>query len=126
MVVRHLVGPVFRWSGTTHLAINRRFILRIPILGPDGMALFPFILVRQTNPSPTLLNHERIHLRQQAELGVLPFYLWYIVEYGIRRIQYRDRYAAYRNISFEREAFTNDNDLTYLESRRFWAFWQYL
>jgi hypothetical protein len=90
------------------------------------MALFPFILVRQPNPGPTLLNHERIHLRQQAELGVLPFYLWYVVEYGIRRFQYRDRYAAYRNISFEREAFANDNDLTYLESRRFWAFWQYL
>ena len=90
------------------------------------MALFPFILVRQPNPGPTLLNHERIHLRQQAELGVLPFYLWYVIEYGIRRFQYRDRYAAYRNISFEREAFANDNNLTYLESRRFWAFWQYL
>lgn len=90
------------------------------------MALFPFILVRQANPGPTLLNHERIHLRQQAELGILPFYLWYVVEYGIRRIQHRDHYTAYRNISFEREAFANDADLTYLKTRPFWAFWQYI
>lgn len=90
------------------------------------MALFPFILVRQANPGPALLNHERIHLRQQAELGILPFYLWYVVEYGIRWFQYRHHYTAYRNISFEREAFANDANLTYLRTRPFWAFWRYL
>jgi hypothetical protein len=102
------------------------FVIHIPSLGPDGMALFPFILVRKPNPHPTLLNHERIHLRQQAELGIVPFYVWYVVEYVIRRFQYRDHYRAYRNISFEREAFTNDQDLTYLKKRSFWGFWQYL
>ena len=86
-------------------AINRRLILRIPFLGPDGMALFPFILVRHPNPGPVLLNHERIHLRQQVEMGVLFFYVWYVAEYGIRWLQYRNAYAAYRNISFEREAY---------------------
>lgn len=103
-----------------------RFIVRVPRLGPDGMALFPFILVRQPNPGPILVNHERIHLRQQAELGVLPFYLWYLTEYLIRRIQYRDHYEAYRNISFEREAFANETNLTYLRTRRWWGFWRYL
>jgi hypothetical protein len=90
------------------------------------MALFPFILVRQPNPGPTLINHERIHLRQQAEMGILAFYLWYGIEYGIRWFQYRDHYAAYRNISFEREAFDNDADLDYLKTRRLWAFWSYI
>ena len=103
-----------------------RFIVRVSRLGPDGMALFPFILVRQPNPGPILVNHERIHLRQQAELGVLPFYVWYLTEYLIRRIQYRDHYEAYRNISFEREAFANETNLTYLRTRRWWAFWRYL
>ncbi len=102
------------------------FIVCIPSLGPDGMALFPFILVRQPNPGPVLLNHERIHLRQQAELGILPFYLWYVVEYLIRRLRYGDHYTAYRNISFEREAFANDMNLVYLKQRRWWAFWHYL
>ena len=90
------------------------------------MALFPFILVRQPNPGLTLLNHERIHLRQQAEMGVLPFYVWYVIEYGIRRVQYGNGYKAYRNISFEREAFANDGNLDYLKTRRFWAFWPYV
>ncbi|GAB3571525.1 hypothetical protein GCM10027578_29940 [Spirosoma luteolum] len=105
---------------------NSRFILRIPSLGPDGMALFPFILVRQPNPGPVLVNHERIHLRQQAEMGIIPFYLWYLIEYVVRRFQFRDHYEAYRNISFEREAFTNDADLHYLRGRRWWAFLRYL
>ena len=102
------------------------FIIHVASLGPDGMALFPFILVRHRHPGPTLLNHERIHLRQQLELGILPFYLWYVIEYLIRRIQYRDHYTAYRHICFEREAFANDRDLNYLNTRRYWAFRRYL
>lgn len=102
------------------------FIVHISSLRPDGMALFPFILVRQPNPGPTLINHERIHLRQQLELGILLFYLWYVIEYGIRWVQYRNHYTAYRNISFEREAFANDQNLTYLKTRSFWGFWRYV
>jgi hypothetical protein len=90
------------------------------------MALFPFILVRQPNPGPILVNHEQIHLRQQIEMGVLPFYLWYLIEYLIRRVRYRDHYEAYRNISFEREAFANETNLVYLRTRRWWGFWRYL
>lgn len=108
------------------MATINKFIIQISSLGPDGMALFPFILVRQPNPGLILINHERIHLRQQAELGVLLFYVWYGIEYGFRWLQYRNHYTAYRNISFEREAFTNDANLTYLKKRPFWAFWKYV
>lgn len=102
------------------------FVVHLASLGPDGMALFPFILVKQPNPGPTLLNHERIHLRQQAELGIFLFYVWYILEYLIRRLQYSQHYEAYRNISFEREAFANEQNLAYLTARRWWAFWKYV
>ncbi|GAB2561035.1 hypothetical protein [Spirosoma aerophilum] len=102
------------------------FVIHVASLGPDGMALFPFILVRRPDPGPTLLNHERIHLRQQAELGVALFYVWYILEYLIRRIQYRQHYRAYRNISFEREAFAHEDNLAYLQSRPWWSFWKYI
>ncbi|MBC8152436.1 MAG: hypothetical protein H7Z72_05950 [Bacteroidetes bacterium] len=98
------------------------FIIHVPSLRVDGMALFPFVLVRRPNPEPELLNHERIHLRQQLELLLLPFYVWYLTEYLIRRSQYRNHYTAYRNISFEREAFAHDADLNYLKTRRWWAF----
>lgn len=102
------------------------FIIHIASLGPDGMALFPFILVRHPKPGPVLLNHERIHLRQQAELGIIPFYIWYLLEYLIRRLQYRQHYQAYRNISFEREAYAHEQNLMYLQERPWWAFWHYM
>lgn len=90
------------------------------------MALFPFVLVRRPNPTPELLNHERIHLRQQLELLLLPFYVWYLLEYVIGRLRHRDHYSAYRNISFEREAFAHDADLNYLTTRHWWAFLAWL
>lgn len=34
-------------------------------------------------------------------------------------LQYKNHYQAYRNISFEREAFTNKKDLDYLKKRSF-------
>lgn len=86
------------------------------------MTIWPFVLLRQPNPSARLLNHERIHLRQQLELGILPFYLWYFAEYGYWRCRGLAHYEAYRAIRFEREAFTNDANLTYLNKRPLWAF----
>jgi hypothetical protein len=52
-------------------------------LPASGMALFPFIMLRKKDlpHTPQLLNHERIHLMQQLELLVLPFYIWYLIEY---------------------------------------------
>lgn len=89
------------------------------------MAIFPFILARK-ELSDVTINHERIHLRQQLEMLIILFYLWYGVEYLSRYIQYRNWDIAYRNISFEREAYANENDLKYLEKRKFWSWVKYL
>ncbi len=86
------------------------------------MTIWPFVLLRKPNPSARLLNHERIHLRQQLELGILPFYLWYLIEYVYWYIRLGDQYRAYRAICFEREAFDNDDNLRYLNKRPLWAF----
>lgn len=92
------------------------------------MALFPFILLREEKlkKDAVLLNHERIHLRQQAELLIIPFYIWYITEYLIRLYIYRDKKQAYKNISFEREAYSNDKNLGYLKQRPVWNFMKFL
>ena len=92
------------------------------------MALFPFILVRdkELRLDKRLINHEKIHLRQQLELLVFPFYLWYLVEYFIRLIQYKNAHQAYINISFEREAYENDEDLAYLKNRKWFGFLRYV
>lgn len=96
--------------------------------GYRGMTLYPFVIIRNflDKENKVLLNHEKIHIRQQLELLVLPFFLWYFLEYLIRLIQYKDRSKAYRNISFEKEAYTNECDQNYLQKRKIWSFSKYV
>lgn len=96
--------------------------------GYRGMAVFPFILMKyyKDQVNVVFLNHEKIHLRQQLEMLILPFFIWYIVEFFIRFIQYKNKDLAYRNISFEREAYINEADLNYLKSRSFFQFLRYI
>lgn len=94
-----------------------------------GMAIFPFILLRNKEDKSDLhlVHHERIHIIQQIELLILPFFIWYFAEYGMRLIQYKfNQNKAYRNISFEREAYANEKDLDYLKKRKFYSFLNYL
>ncbi|MBQ0148494.1 MAG: hypothetical protein KBS93_08680 [Flavobacteriaceae bacterium] len=94
-----------------------------------GMAIFPFILLRNKKDKNDLhlVHHERIHIIQQIELLVLPFFIWYGIEYIFRLMQYKfDGNKAYRNLSFEREAYANEHDLDYLKKRKFYAFLNYL
>ncbi len=95
---------------------------------PRGMALFPFVLLKYSKDKQNLvvLNHEKIHLRQQLELGILPFYVLYLANYLVNRFLYSCHDQAYRNICFEREAYCHESDLSYLQNRKFGSFWQYL
>ncbi|WP_338152382.1 hypothetical protein [Psychroserpens jangbogonensis] len=69
-----------------------------------------------------LVNHEKIHLRQQLELLIIVFYLWYSIEFLIRLLVYGNWKKAYKNISFEREAYVNEKDPNYLKLRPLWNF----
>ena len=92
--------------------------------GFQGITLFPFIILSQPHLKQNLavINHEKIHIRQQLELLILPFFIWYSLEFLCRLIQYKDAKIAYLNISFEREAYKNEKDLNYLKQRTFWKF----
>ena len=87
--------------------------------GYKGITIFPFMFLKTKSlkENTVLVNHEKIHLRQQIELLILPFYIIYMFEFLIRLIQYKKWHLAYRNISFEREAYKNEKDLDYLKSR---------
>jgi len=95
--------------------------------GYIGITIFPFVILKTKNLKQdlVLINHEKIHLRQQIELLVIPFFIIYVFEFLIRLIQYRKWNLAYRNISFEREAYANEKDLDYLKSRSFLKFKSY-
>lgn len=93
----------------------------------SAITLYPFVLVgERTRLSRRLVVHERIHLRQQVETFVIPFYILYLLEYFMGILQYRNGYKAYRNISFEREAYTHDGNSMYLISRPFWNWIRFL
>jgi len=91
------------------------FILKMKV---GAIAIFPFILVPDSaRMDDTLLNHEKIHLRQQLELLIIPFYIWYVIAFFRK---------GYLNISFEREAYMNEKDLSYLRNRKRYSFRRYI
>ena len=93
----------------------------------NGITLFPFIILRNKDfkNNKILINHEKIHLRQQLELLIIFFYIWYVVEYYYWLVKLKNKHLAYRNISFEREAYAMEEDLNYLETRKIWSFFKY-
>jgi len=93
-----------------------------------GLSLWPFIILKNNSLKEDLflINHEKIHLKQQLELLVLPFYIFYLVEWVMKSIYYLDRYKGYQNISFEREAYYNEKNLDYPNQRRPFSFIKYL
>lgn len=89
--------------------------------------IFGLVIVRKDYGKLTdiELNHEKIHTRQMLEMFIILFYLSYLLEWIVRLIQFKDRLEAYRNISYEREAYDNMYDLSYLKKRRLFAFIHY-
>ena len=99
----------------------------IPFAGYKAINLFGILFVKgDARIDDVMINHERIHTSQIKELLYIFFYLWYVIEWLIRLIQFRNSYMAYRNISFEREAYQNEEDIHYLKSRKFFSFLKYV
>ena len=99
----------------------------IPFPKFTAMTLWPFIFVRKNAwYSAVTDRHERIHGRQQLEMLLLLFYLWYGLEYLIRLCITRDHDRAYLSISFEQEAYDHERDADYLQHRRWYAWLRYV
>lgn len=102
-------------------------IIVVPELPANGMALFPFILVKieKSRFDEVMIRHEMIHLRQQLELLVLPFYFFYLANYLYNRTRFNNHHDAYMNIVFEREAYANDLVPDYLKRRKLFSWIHY-
>ena len=68
-------------------------------------------------------NHEYIHTLQQREMLFIGFTLWYCIEWLWRYAKCRDGMKAYRDLYFEREAYTMESDLEYRHHRKHFAWW---
>jgi len=88
------------------------------MLGILGIAIFPFIIIKKDyKKEDALINHERIHIIQQLEMFIIPFYVLYFY-YNITR--------GYRNNPFEIEAFDNDDNLDYLKDRELYSWTKHI
>ena len=95
----------------------------IPFKGFAAMNLFGVIFARKSaKPLPErTLNHEAIHTAQMKELLWVGFYLYYLAEWVVRLFM---KGNAYRNISFEKEAYAHQGAKRYLTTRRHFAQWR--
>ena len=96
----------------------------IPFKGFRAINLFGVLFVRgNARINERTIRHEAIHTAQIKEMLYIFFYLWYIFEWIIRLFM---KGSAYRNISFEREAYSNEDDVIYLEDRKRFAWIKYI
>ncbi len=95
----------------------------IPFKGFLAINLFGVIFVRGTESdiNQTVLNHEAIHTAQMKELWYIPFYILYLLEWLMRLSK---KGNAYKNITFEKEAYNNEKDMYYLSKRKRFAMWK--
>lgn len=78
-----------------------------------------------------LINHESIHTKQMKEMLYIPFYVQYVIEWFFKIFT---EVKAYKNISFEREAYTFEEyfdgaygcKIPYLKCRKRFACFKYL
>lgn len=97
----------------------------IPFKGFTAMNVFGLLFARKEYKgrlSQKTLNHEAIHSAQYKELGYIFFLPLYLLEWFVKLFYYGFRSkVAYRNISFEREAFEHQYEYDYLKSRKHYA-----
>jgi len=132
--------------------IVSRFMTNLFSLGNAlAITVCPFVFYLNKNVKANVItrNHESIHIRQQMECavvgmllgaftgalfhvmwlilpGALLFYALYFAEFIFRLIQYGNTHTAYREISFEREAYMNANLTSYIYLRKPFSWIKYI
>ena len=99
----------------------------LPPKGYVAINIFGFLLCRDRKKvTRIVINHEKIHTAQMKELLYVFFYILYGIEFLLRLVWYLDSHAAYRNVSFEREAYAKEKYYAYLSKRKNYAWINYI
>ena len=88
--------------------------------------LFGALFTKNKTVSGKTINHELIHTEQMKEMGYIFFYLQYGIEYVLIRLFHRKQGDAYHDVSFEEEAYNNDENFNYLNERKRYAWIKYI
>lgn len=84
---------------------NCRFL---KIFHINAIVLYPFVLYCAKEPEEEIRRHEKVQLDQIKRDGFWRFYSRYLLQYWQGRKQGLTHYEAYRNISYEKEAFGSE------------------
>lgn len=95
----------------------------LPIKGFIAINLFGIMFARKEygEVNKVTINHESIHTAQMRELGYIFFYIIYFFEWLWRLFTSP---TPYRSISFEKEAYEHQYDVSYLNKRKHFAMWR--
>ena len=101
-----------------HVVTNSRIPKLLSwVITIKAITIYPFIIFRDEADEETI-RHEKIHIAQQKELFVLPFYILYFGYWLINKLKYKDSGSeAYYNIPFEQEAYKNSGNEFYFLAR---------
>lgn len=129
------------------IVIKNKFI---PFKGYETINLFGILFTRDDYIDPIEYNHENIHSVQWVECTVLAicviiilcifcnlsfwcilfapliYYIQYCMEYIIIRYFHKKQKDAYHDVSFEEEAYANEQNLNYNNTRVPFAWIKYI
>jgi len=96
--------------------------------GAKALAIFPFIFVQSHDLTPPwLINHERIHLRQQIEtLFIGTCILTFLERLYAKIVLKKNKRERYVYAATEQEAYLHMHEEKYLENRPHWNFVYYI
>lgn len=92
-----------------------------------AITLYPFAMYFKgdyIDLFPFTIHHEHIHWQQQKEMLCIFFYLWYGIEWLFKLIKWGRQ--SYYHISFEQEAYLNQDNPDYCTTRKHFAWLKYV
>lgn len=95
----------------------------IPFKGFKAINLFSLVFAREDLDKQTL-RHEQIHTYQMKEMLYVFFYIWYGVEWLVRKLFMKGN--PYKNMGFEKEAYKHQDDLGYKKARKHFKWFKYI
>ena len=111
------------------------FCKHILFKGFYAITMFDYMIIRKEYENLPIgqrtYNHESIHQAQSRDFGLgffgyFLFYPLYLLEWLIKLPWALFGYKPYRSISFEIEAFANQDNMTYLDDRKRFTWLKYL
>lgn len=99
----------------------------IPLKGYKAIALWPWVFIHKGAAYTEIDDrHEQIHGEQQKEMLIVFFLLWYAIEWLVKLCYYKNTTTAYKNVSFEREAYCYQHYTSYIDNRKRYAWLSFI